>query len=190
MHGISVSLILFCPNSILSAYRVTNNFHARFSALSRTYIYRLLMGCTHHSEIPVFERDLCWAPPGGWVSSIRPWAALQGEVQRGNFYTWNRIPTSYWRYWTLERAALSYIQWGLRRFLIVQSAVAVVNMLKYSMALGHIHEQLCVPCVEAMSISSDNLANSHSKPILTAGWRDNALIRCRQKCITWQMSQL
>ncbi|XP_065711103.1 tRNA pseudouridine synthase-like 1 isoform X1 [Patagioenas fasciata] len=53
------------PIRILNAYRVANSFHARFSALSRTYVYRLLMGCRHHSEIPVFERDLCWAPPGG-----------------------------------------------------------------------------------------------------------------------------
>ncbi|XP_030918410.1 tRNA pseudouridine synthase-like 1 isoform X3 [Geospiza fortis] len=31
----------------------------------RTYIYRLLLGCAHRSQIPVFEQDLCWAPPGG-----------------------------------------------------------------------------------------------------------------------------
>uniref|UniRef100_U3K3Q8 tRNA pseudouridine synthase n=2 Tax=Ficedula albicollis TaxID=59894 RepID=U3K3Q8_FICAL len=53
------------PIRILSAQRVPSTFHARFSALSRTYIYRLLLGCAHHSQIPVFERDLCWAPPGG-----------------------------------------------------------------------------------------------------------------------------
>ncbi|XP_041275779.1 tRNA pseudouridine synthase-like 1 [Onychostruthus taczanowskii] len=51
--------------SILSAQRVPSTFHARFCALSRTYIYRLLLGCAHHSQIPVFEQDLCWAPPGG-----------------------------------------------------------------------------------------------------------------------------
>ncbi|NXH56449.1 PUSL1 protein, partial [Rhabdornis inornatus] len=53
------------PIRILSARRVPSTFHARFCALSRTYIYRLLLGCAHHSQIPVFERDLCWAPPGG-----------------------------------------------------------------------------------------------------------------------------
>ncbi|KFO73115.1 tRNA pseudouridine synthase-like 1, partial [Cuculus canorus] len=52
------------PIRILNVYRVANSFHARFSALSRTYIYRLLMGCTHYSQMPVFERDLCWAPAG------------------------------------------------------------------------------------------------------------------------------
>ncbi|XP_063273125.1 tRNA pseudouridine synthase-like 1 isoform X2 [Prinia subflava] len=31
----------------------------------RTYLYRLLLGCAHRSQIPVFERDLCWAPAGG-----------------------------------------------------------------------------------------------------------------------------
>ncbi|NWI44001.1 PUSL1 protein, partial [Picathartes gymnocephalus] len=53
------------PICILSAQRVPSTFHARFCALSRTYIYRLLLGCAHHSQIPVFERDLCWAPAGG-----------------------------------------------------------------------------------------------------------------------------
>ncbi|XP_014741241.1 PREDICTED: tRNA pseudouridine synthase-like 1 [Sturnus vulgaris] len=52
-------------SSILSAQRVPSTFHARFCAVSRTYIYRLLLGCAHPSQIPVFERDLCWAPPGG-----------------------------------------------------------------------------------------------------------------------------
>ncbi|XP_072773440.1 tRNA pseudouridine synthase-like 1 isoform X2 [Taeniopygia guttata] len=53
------------PIRILSAQRVSSTFHARFCALSRTYIYRLLLGCAHHSQIPVFEQDLCWAPAGG-----------------------------------------------------------------------------------------------------------------------------
>ncbi|XP_025906924.1 tRNA pseudouridine synthase-like 1 [Nothoprocta perdicaria] len=53
------------PIRILSACRVAESFHARFCARSRTYVYRLLLGCSHHSEIPVFERDLCWAPAGG-----------------------------------------------------------------------------------------------------------------------------
>ncbi|KFO90817.1 tRNA pseudouridine synthase-like 1, partial [Buceros rhinoceros silvestris] len=56
------------PIRILSAYRVSDSFHARFSALSRTYIYRLLVGCKHYSEVPVFERDLCWAPTGGYLN--------------------------------------------------------------------------------------------------------------------------
>ncbi|XP_074704205.1 tRNA pseudouridine synthase-like 1 isoform X3 [Strix aluco] len=56
------------PIRILNVYPVSNSFHARFSALSRTYIYRLLMGCAHHSEVPVFERDLCWAPVGGQLN--------------------------------------------------------------------------------------------------------------------------
>ncbi|NWU89203.1 PUSL1 protein, partial [Upupa epops] len=53
------------PIRILKAHRVPDSFHARFSALSRTYLYRLLLGCSHHSEVPVFERGLCWAPVGG-----------------------------------------------------------------------------------------------------------------------------
>ncbi|XP_075376298.1 tRNA pseudouridine synthase-like 1 isoform X5 [Mycteria americana] len=74
------------PIRILNAYRVTNSFHARFSALSRTYIYRLLIGCTHHSEIPVFERDLCWAPAGRrlefWELKFRSRSFLYRQVRR------------------------------------------------------------------------------------------------------------
>ncbi|XP_071622801.1 tRNA pseudouridine synthase-like 1 [Heliangelus exortis] len=67
------------PIRILKAHRVTNGFHARFSALSRTYVYRLLTGCAHPSEIPVFERDLCWAPPGHFNSLNVP--AMQEAAQ-------------------------------------------------------------------------------------------------------------
>ncbi|XP_061306222.1 tRNA pseudouridine synthase-like 1 isoform X6 [Pezoporus flaviventris] len=74
------------PIRILNAHRVPSTFHARFSALSRTYIYRLLMGCSHHSEIPVFERDLCWAPGGGglefWELKFRSRSFLYRQVRR------------------------------------------------------------------------------------------------------------
>ncbi|KAJ1144958.1 hypothetical protein NDU88_011250 [Pleurodeles waltl] len=48
------------PISILKAYRVPTDFHARYRAVSRTYVYRLLTGCTDRSHMPVFERKLCW----------------------------------------------------------------------------------------------------------------------------------
>ncbi|XP_067826193.1 tRNA pseudouridine synthase-like 1 [Heptranchias perlo] len=48
------------PISVLKAFRVADNFHARFWALSRTYVYRLVTGCLHRSQLPVFERNLCW----------------------------------------------------------------------------------------------------------------------------------
>ncbi|KAG2459055.1 ADIPL protein, partial [Polypterus senegalus] len=51
------------PISIIKAFRVPDTFHARYCALSRTYLYRLVTGVTHHSQIPVFERNLCWALP-------------------------------------------------------------------------------------------------------------------------------
>ncbi|XP_041062564.1 tRNA pseudouridine synthase-like 1 isoform X1 [Carcharodon carcharias] len=48
------------PISVLKAFRVADNFNARFRALSRTYVYRLVTGCCHRSQLPVFERNLCW----------------------------------------------------------------------------------------------------------------------------------
>ncbi|KAM4651791.1 tRNA pseudouridine synthase-like 1 [Discoglossus pictus] len=52
------------PICILKAVCVNDNFHARFDALSRTYVYRIVTGCSH-VELPVFERHLCWVPRGG-----------------------------------------------------------------------------------------------------------------------------
>ncbi|KAM6434575.1 tRNA pseudouridine synthase-like 1 isoform 2-T2 [Liasis olivaceus] len=49
------------PIRVLSACRVSSNFHARFSARARTYVYRVATGCNAYPDLPVFERDLCWA---------------------------------------------------------------------------------------------------------------------------------
>ncbi|XP_067286980.1 tRNA pseudouridine synthase-like 1 isoform X3 [Pseudorasbora parva] len=49
------------PIRITRAYRVHSDFHARYQAISRTYVYRLALGLRHHTEMPVTERDLCWA---------------------------------------------------------------------------------------------------------------------------------
>ncbi|KAG1931119.1 tRNA pseudouridine synthase-like 1 [Pimephales promelas] len=49
------------PIRITRAYRVHSDFHARYRAISRTYVYRFASGLRHHTEMPVTERDLCWA---------------------------------------------------------------------------------------------------------------------------------
>ncbi|XP_012512963.1 PREDICTED: tRNA pseudouridine synthase-like 1 isoform X2 [Propithecus coquereli] len=46
---------------VLQAFRVPSDFHARYAATSRTYLYRLATGCSRPSQLPVFERNLCWA---------------------------------------------------------------------------------------------------------------------------------
>ncbi|XP_068096704.1 tRNA pseudouridine synthase-like 1 isoform X2 [Hyperolius riggenbachi] len=48
------------PISVLKAIRVSNDFHAQHKALSRTYTYRLATGGKYR-DLPVFERNLCWA---------------------------------------------------------------------------------------------------------------------------------
>ncbi|XP_075459786.1 tRNA pseudouridine synthase-like 1 isoform X2 [Ascaphus truei] len=45
--------------SVLKAIRVSDNFHARYKALSRTYVYRIMTGCCY-AQMPVFERHRCW----------------------------------------------------------------------------------------------------------------------------------
>ncbi|XP_069466203.1 tRNA pseudouridine synthase-like 1 [Ambystoma mexicanum] len=48
------------PISVLKVYRVPPDFHARYRAVARTYMYRLVTGCPDGSHLPVFERNLCW----------------------------------------------------------------------------------------------------------------------------------
>lgn len=52
-----------CPYShrVLQSFRVPSNFHARYAATSRTYLYRLATGCPGLAQLSVFERNRCWA---------------------------------------------------------------------------------------------------------------------------------
>ncbi|AWP03111.1 tRNA pseudouridine synthase [Scophthalmus maximus] len=43
------------------AHRVPHNFHARFCADSRTYVYRVALGISHRSLLPLTDHNLCWS---------------------------------------------------------------------------------------------------------------------------------
>ncbi|XP_053256761.1 tRNA pseudouridine synthase-like 1 [Podarcis raffonei] len=58
------------PIRILGARSVPSTFHARFSARSRTYVYRVATGCSHHLELPVFERNRCWSTYRGHLNPL------------------------------------------------------------------------------------------------------------------------
>lgn len=45
---------------VTHARRVPDNFHARYQAQSRTYIYRIAVGITHPSLLPLTDCELCW----------------------------------------------------------------------------------------------------------------------------------
>uniref|UniRef100_A0A3B4Z3L6 tRNA pseudouridine synthase n=1 Tax=Stegastes partitus TaxID=144197 RepID=A0A3B4Z3L6_9TELE len=45
---------------VTHAHRVSDDFHARYSAQSRTYIYRIALGLPHYSALPLVDCQLCW----------------------------------------------------------------------------------------------------------------------------------
>ncbi|XP_075997409.1 tRNA pseudouridine synthase-like 1 [Genypterus blacodes] len=47
---------------VTRARRVSADFHARFRAQSRTYVYRVTLGASHYSQLPLTEAGLCWHP--------------------------------------------------------------------------------------------------------------------------------
>ncbi|XP_036067736.1 tRNA pseudouridine synthase-like 1 isoform X3 [Oryzias melastigma] len=42
------------------AHRVPCDFHARYRAQSRTYVYRIALGVRHRTLLPLTESNLCW----------------------------------------------------------------------------------------------------------------------------------
>ncbi|XP_029947756.1 tRNA pseudouridine synthase-like 1 isoform X1 [Salarias fasciatus] len=46
---------------ITRARRVPADFHARYRAQSRTYVYRLALGSSHYSLLPLTDGELCWS---------------------------------------------------------------------------------------------------------------------------------
>ncbi|XP_067359371.1 tRNA pseudouridine synthase-like 1 isoform X4 [Channa argus] len=45
---------------ITRAHQVPDDFHARYCAQSRTYVYRIALGISHYSQLPLTECSLCW----------------------------------------------------------------------------------------------------------------------------------
>nr|XP_003809540.3 tRNA pseudouridine synthase-like 1 [Pan paniscus] len=62
---------------VLRAFRVPSDFHARYAATSRTYLYRLATGCHRRDELPVFERNLCWTLPADCLDVVAMQEAAQ-----------------------------------------------------------------------------------------------------------------
>lgn len=62
--------LLFCfSHSVTRAHRVAGDFHARFCARSRTYVYRVALGVCFQSPVPLTERAFCWNLPDMYGSS-------------------------------------------------------------------------------------------------------------------------
>ncbi|XP_070697102.1 tRNA pseudouridine synthase-like 1 [Pempheris klunzingeri] len=46
---------------ITRAHRVPDDFHARYNAQSRTYVYRIAQGISHHTLLPLTDSNFCWS---------------------------------------------------------------------------------------------------------------------------------
>lgn len=79
------------PIRVNRAYRVPSGFHARYRAMSRTYVYRLATGITHNSKLPLADYNLCWGIPNIEldVGAMREAAALL--VGTHNFSTYRAL---------------------------------------------------------------------------------------------------
>ncbi|ETE57619.1 tRNA pseudouridine synthase-like 1, partial [Ophiophagus hannah] len=93
-------------SSVLSACRVSSNFHARFLARARTYIYRVATGCTTYSDLPVFERDLCWANRCGHLNLAAMQEAATFLVGTHDFSTFCSASSE-----TLARSPIKTLNW-------------------------------------------------------------------------------
>lgn len=56
-----------CFRRVTHAHRVPDNFHARYCARSRTYVYRIAPGISHPTMLPLTEHNLCWGFCNTWV---------------------------------------------------------------------------------------------------------------------------
>ncbi|XP_021511645.1 tRNA pseudouridine synthase-like 1 isoform X2 [Meriones unguiculatus] len=81
---------------VLKAFRVPNDFHARYAATSRIYLYRLATGCPRPNQLNVFEQNLCWA-----------------------------LRTERLQFWTLEFESQSFLYRQVRRMTAVLVAVGL-----------------------------------------------------------------
>ncbi|XP_034536189.1 tRNA pseudouridine synthase-like 1 isoform X3 [Notolabrus celidotus] len=71
---------------VTHAQRVPDDFHARFRAQSRTYVYRIALGVPHYSLLPLTDRDLCWSlrqtKISFWELTFRSRSFLYKQVRR------------------------------------------------------------------------------------------------------------
>ncbi|XP_060132184.1 tRNA pseudouridine synthase-like 1 isoform X2 [Zootoca vivipara] len=81
------------PIRILGARCVPSTFHARFSARSRTYVYRVVTGCSHRLELPVFERNRCWATYRGHLNPLAMQEAAAFLLGTHDFSTFRSAST-------------------------------------------------------------------------------------------------
>ncbi|XP_027622293.1 tRNA pseudouridine synthase-like 1 isoform X8 [Tupaia chinensis] len=138
---------------VLQAFRVPNDFHARYAATSRTYLYRLATGCPRPDQLPVFERNLCWAlqadcldvtamqEAAQYLLGTHDFSAFQsaGSPSTSSVRTLRRLtvssgPTSPFvlpqesrklRFWSLEFESQSFLYRQVRRMTAVLVAVGL-----------------------------------------------------------------
>ncbi|XP_029411696.1 tRNA pseudouridine synthase-like 1 isoform X1 [Nannospalax galili] len=138
---------------VLKAFRVPSDFHARHSATSRTYVYRLATGCPWPDQLPVFEQKVCWAVQTDCLDVVAMQEAAQhllgthdfSAFQSAGSPTTSSIRTLYQasvspgppspfvlpeesrrlQFWTLEFESQSFLYRQVRRMTAVLVAVGL-----------------------------------------------------------------
>ncbi|XP_068935080.1 tRNA pseudouridine synthase-like 1 isoform X2 [Petaurus breviceps papuanus] len=81
---------------VIRAFRAPNDFHARFEATSRTYLYRVATGCSL-DMLSVFERNRCWAVKADHLDVAAMQEAAQYLQGTHNFQAFRPASENNWQ---------------------------------------------------------------------------------------------
>ncbi|XP_072464570.1 tRNA pseudouridine synthase-like 1 isoform X3 [Notamacropus eugenii] len=81
---------------VIRAFRVPDDFHARFEATSRTYLYRVATGCSL-DMLSVFDRNRCWDLKADHLDVAAMQEAAQHLQGTHNFQAFRSVSDNNWK---------------------------------------------------------------------------------------------
>uniref|UniRef100_A0A671ERF2 tRNA pseudouridine synthase n=1 Tax=Rhinolophus ferrumequinum TaxID=59479 RepID=A0A671ERF2_RHIFE len=179
---------------VLQAFRVHSDFHARYAATSRTYLYRLATGCPRHDQLSVFERNRCWALRADYLDVAAMQEAAQhllgthdfsafqsaGSPSASSVRTLRRASVSpdpaspfvlpqesrRLRFWTLEFESQSFLYRQVRRMTAILVAVGLGTLTPTEVKPGSLLEIFVAVLSQpsCRSNSRESILRSAGKP--------------------------